>query len=212
MKNYKNYGFAIQELPQNLLQKKGETLATWRDRLYHEFRLPTILSSLSDLKLPYVEIINPLLSRKIFQQVRQLPDHLRTEKILFKKIVTSLSPKVNFATKCAIESPEDILMQKRIVNLLEEELSSKNAKSIFPTDFLDYISKGIKTKQQAKTTKSGLFSLKASVKRIVPRYIKNAIRDSGLLPSVDHNILAFREFLISRMNAILKNDSTVVRS
>ena len=212
LKNYENYGFVTQELPQNLLQKKRETLSSWRDRLYHEFHLPTILSSLSDLKLPYVELINPLLSRKILRQVRQLPDHLRTEKTLFKKIVTSLSPKVDYATKGANASPKNILMQKKIVNLLEEELSSNNAKSIIPTGFLDHISKGIKTGQQAKTTGSGLYSLKASVKRIVPRSIKNAIRDSLPLPSVDYNILAFRVFLISRINTILNDDSTRVSS
>ena len=207
LKNYKSFGFATQELPVNLLQKQGESLATWRDRLYHEFRLPTILSSLSDLKLPYLELINPFLSRKILQQVRQLPDHLRTNKILFKKIVNSLCPKVAFATHRAIASRKNILKQKKIVSLLEQELSSKNAKSIFPTDFLNYIAKGIKIERQAKTTKPDLFSLKASVKRIVPRSIKNAVRDSASLPSVDHNILAFRVFLISRMNAILKDDS-----
>jgi len=209
LKDYKNYGFSTQEFPQNFLQKKGETLAQWRDRLYHEFRLPTILSPLSDLKLSYVEVITPLLSRTILQQVRQLPDHLRNDRFLFKKIVASMSPKVDFATNSAGASLENILMQKKIVNVLKEELSSKNAKSIFPTNFLDYILKGIKSTQQTKMTKSGSFSLKASVKKFVPIYIKNVIRDNRLLPSVDHNILAFRVFLISKMNAILNDDSNL---
>lgn len=214
LKNCKDYGFATQELPQYFHRKEGETLATWRDRLFQIYGLPTIWSSLSDLKLSYVELINPLLSRKILQQVRQLPDHLRTKKALFKKIVTSLSPRVDFATKDsgANASLKNILRQKKITNLLKKELSSNNAKSIFPAEFLDYILKGIKTERQAKTTKSSLSSLKASIIRIVPGYIKNAIRGSGVLPSVDHNRLAFRVFLINRMNAILNDDSTRVSS
>ena len=96
LKDYTKYGFPSQELPQHLNQRKGETLNLWRDRLYHEYRLPTILSALSDLKFPYVEQINPLLSKVILQQVRQLPDHLRTDKALFRKIVNSISPKVDF--------------------------------------------------------------------------------------------------------------------
>jgi len=208
LKNYQDFGLVTQEMPPNLIQREGETLAQWRDRLYHEFRLPTILSSLSDLKLPYVEVINPLLSRKILQQVRQGPDHLRTEKILFKKIVTSLSPEVDIAASGAIESPVNILMQKQFVNLLKQELSSKNAMSIFPDDFLDYVSEGIRTREQEKTTGIGLFSLKEFLKRILPRYIKNIIRDNISLPIVNPNILAFRVFLTSRMNAILNDDST----
>ena len=72
LKDYTKYGFASQELPQHLNQNKWETLNAWRDRLYHEYRLPTILSALSDLKFAYVEQINPLLSKIILQQVRQL--------------------------------------------------------------------------------------------------------------------------------------------
>lgn len=211
LRNYKNYGFATQKLPENLLQKKGEKLEGWRDRLIHEFRLPAILSSLTDLKLPYVELINPLLSRKILQQVRQLPDHLRSEKTLIRKIIISLSPDVDFATQSATASTKNILKQKNITHLIEGELSSKNAKSIFPTEFLDTISNGLNAEQQTKTIQSGSSSLKSFLKRFVPKYIKNAIRKNASLPKVDHNILAFRVFLISRMNAVLIDDSNRVR-
>ncbi len=206
LKNYKSYGFETQEFPKNLLQKEEETLAQWRDRLYHQFRMPTILSSLSDLKLSYVELINPLLSKKILKQVRELPDYLRTEKTLFKKIVLSLSPKIDFATKDATATPKNILVQKDITELIKKELSTKEAKAIFPTDFLEYISKGIKTQQQTKTSKSSLSSLKDFVKKIMPQYLKNAIKDKAPLASLNHNTLAFRVYIICRMHAIIKDD------
>ena len=219
LKNYKDYGFAVQELPQYFNRKKGETLATWRDRLIQIYGLPNMWSSLSDLKLSYVELINPLLSRKILQQVRELPDHLRTEKALFKKIVTSISPMVDFATKNdgANASLNNILRQEKITTMLKKELSSNNAKSIFPAEFLDYILAGIKTERQIKTNKSSLTSLKSSIKRIAPipiinaiQFIKNAMRQARGLPSIDHNRLAFRVFLICRMHTILHDDSTSV--
>ena len=209
LKNYKKYGFATQELPQNLLQKKRETLDGWRDRLYHEFRLPTILPALSDLKLPYVELINPLLSRKILQQVRQLPDHLRNEKTLIKKIVISLSPEVDFAQHSATASPKNILARKNITDLIKKELFSKNAKSIFPSEFLDDILNSFNTEQQTKTNQSGGSSLKALIKRMIPKFIKNALRKNTSSPKVDHHVLAFRVFLICRMNTILNDDANL---
>lgn len=204
LKDYMKYGLPSQELPQHLNQKKEETLNKWRDRLYHEYRLPTILSSLSDLKLSYVEQINPLLSKLIFLQVRQLPDRLRTEKVLFKKIVLSLSPGVEFATSGANAPAELILKQKRVVSWLKNELTSKDAMSVFSAEFLDFISKGIKTEEQTKPVKADSFSLRSLIKKIVPPFIKNAIRYRVSIPEVDHNVLAFRVLLIIKMNKILK--------
>lgn len=205
LKDFKKYGFASQTLPEQLHQQKGETLNVWRDRLYHEYRLPIILSALSDLKLSYMEQINPLLSRKILQTVRQLPDHLRTQKALFKKIVRSLGPKVDFATNVAEASAEDILKEKEMVNLLKKELTSNGAKKLFPAEFLDFILKSIKTKNQVSTAKSTSFSVKSSISSITPGFIKKAIR-KVVLPNIDHNILAFRVLLIIKMNQILKDD------
>lgn len=78
---------ASQELPQHLLRNSSETLAMWRDRLYHLFIVPVILSALSDLKLTYLEVVNPLLSRRILQCARELPDRLRSQKALFREVV-----------------------------------------------------------------------------------------------------------------------------
>ncbi len=210
LKKFEEFGFKTQELPGILLRREGETLAAWRDKLYHGFRLPTILSSLSDLKLPYVELMNPLLSRKILQQVRRLPDDLRTEKTLYKKVVTDLSPRVDFATDEAIARRKNVFKQEEVVNLLEGELSSEQTKSIFPAGFLHYISSSVKIDRQAKAVRSGLLALEASVERLVPRFLVNVVLDSGYLPSVSHNVLAFRVFLISRMNTILREDSVRV--
>jgi len=204
LKDYKKYGFASQTLPEQLQQLKGETLNVWRDRLYHEYRLPVVLAALTDLKLSYIEQINPLLSRKILQTVRQLPDHLRTQKALFKKIVRSLGPEVDFATNVAEASAEDILKDKEMVTLLKKELTSNDAKKLFPAEFLDFILKDIKTKNQASTAKSTSFSVKSSISSITPGFIKKAIR-KVVLPNIDHNILAFRVLLIIKMNHILKD-------
>lgn len=55
------YGLGPQEIPSELKRTPGESLETWRDRLYHCYRLPIVLSALSDIKLAYVEEANPLI-------------------------------------------------------------------------------------------------------------------------------------------------------
>jgi len=61
-------------------------LRDWRDRLYQQYRVPFLLAALSDLKLGYVEIVNPLLSDSVIDLIRQLPDSLRTHKVLLRNI------------------------------------------------------------------------------------------------------------------------------
>ena len=192
---------AAQELPQNLLKGKGETLPAWRDRLYHQFRLPTIISALGDLRLAYMEQAAPLLSRRILRAVRQLPDDLRTNKILFKRIVGAMSPKIEFASSGAIASPQQILRDERIVDLLKEELSSEHLKQVVPAGLLGRIVEGMET-GRVRTSRWDAYS-----RRVKTRLLGG---------EVDYNVLAFRVFIISRMNTILSHDSrdsaNIVRS
>jgi asparagine synthetase B (glutamine-hydrolysing) len=206
LKNYQKYGLPSQELPQSLLQRKGETLSTWRDRIFQEYTQPVIQAGLTDLKLSYVEQINPLLSRRILQQVRQLPDHLRTDRALFKKIVKSLSPEIEFAVSPSSASQHEILTQERFVKMLKNELSSESAKRLFSPEFLEFVQQNIRSKGHAESVKPTLFSLKSFARKIVPRFLKDALRNKVVLPKIDSNILAFRVLMIIRMNKILSED------
>ena len=209
LQNYRKYGFATQKMPEHLNRIDGETLATWRDRLYHEYRLPTILSALSDLKLAYVEQITPLLSRTIIQRVRELPDHLRTEKALFKKIIIAKSPKIGFATSEAIASRIRILKQKELIEFLKNELSSSSAKKLFSTEFLDFILMGAKSEGVQKS-KASSSSLRLSIKRHMPSLLKASLKRVSP-KKLDHNTLAFRVFLVSKMHHVLTESAHATR-
>ena len=196
------YGFSTQELPVDLEMKEGESLEQWRDRLYHVFRLPTILAALSDLKFSYVEVINPLISRSILHQVRELPDHLRTNKVLFKSIVNTIGPNIAYADKGANLPPRDILRKKEVVNLLKQKIQSEHARDIFGPDFVSFILKGIKTGSVNQASKR---SLEQKIIRLIPPFIKNRV-SKVYSPAIDGNILAFRAYIIIRMHEILSND------
>jgi hypothetical protein len=209
LKDYHKFGIPAHELPTHLKQKDGETLSAYRDRLFHQHAFSTHFAALSDLKLSYVEVIKPLLSRTILQQVRQLPDHLRTNKLLFKKIVVSLSPNIPFATQGANSKLSDILKQKQVVELIVQELSSKEAKKLFSAEFLNYILKNITNSDKKNLDRANSSSHKELIRKIIPLFLKNAFRfkDSSIV-NIDFNVLAFRIYIIVRMNNILMEKIT----
>lgn len=199
-----------QELPQDLHKREEETLDAWRDRLYHSYRLPTILSALSDIKFSYVEQINPLLSKSILNAVRSLPDNLRTDKFLFRSIVESISPNVPFATKGANAYLKDILRSRAFAELLKSEICSDYATNLFGEKFTDLIIKGIKVGEVKPRMKKR--NIKSLINSMLPKSIKNILRDTIASPTVDSNILAFRVYIIIKMHKMLTEDSNRMSS
>jgi hypothetical protein len=194
-----------QELPPEFKKGRRESLSAWRDRLYHKYRIPTILAALSDIKYSYVEQINPLLSKVILTTVRTIPDNLRTDKALFKEIVDTMEPNIPSADKIAIADSEDILRTKPLVDLLKSEISSDYANQLFGSRFVKYISDGIKEdKAKSKTRKR---KITRDISSLLPKFIKNRLRDTVLPPKVDSNVLAFRVFILLKMHKTLKADA-----
>jgi hypothetical protein len=211
LRNCEAFELPDQHIPSHLQRRSGESLLTWRDRLYHEHRIPTILAALSDLKLSYVEQMNPLLSRKILSVVRCVPDHLRTDKTLFKRIVARISPKVEIAMEGANASRENILRQRRVAEVLRSELDSERAKSLVPSGLILRVIQNLQTNEGPVTRDS----FRSKLKKLVPPFARDFLRGEGrdfltgkgILPSLDFNVLAFRIYLISQMNAVLTADA-----
>jgi hypothetical protein len=224
-----DFGLPAQALPVDLKKRRGESLSSWRDRLYQEYRLPTILAALSDIKLSYVEVINPLLSKSILTTVRSLPDCLRTDKTIFREIVDSIGPDVPYADKDATADPRDVLRRKDFVELLKNEIDSSYANQLFGSSFVRFIlnsisetmPRSLETQQSERIKESIRKTPYASqiverIKSLVPRFVKTwlrellkpSLRDKALRPKVDGNVLAFRVFIIIKMHKTLKSDST----
>ena len=211
LQDYETFGFAKQEIPEYLNQRKGESLDTWRDRLYHQYRLPVVLAALSDIKLPYVEIVNPLLTGKIIDQVRTVHDHLRTEKEIFKRIVREISPKVDFASIGSIENAQNIFKLPEVVNLMVAELSKPYMETIFPKEFLSKIIIKLKnSNQDSKTSVTVIARLKSFAKQIMPMYLKDKFRSNISKPPIDNNKIAFRMYMAGKMHEIFSEDALLV--
>lgn len=210
LKNLQSYGVAPQQLPDHLRRQTDETLSTWRDRLYHQYRIPVVMAALSDLKYSYVEEIKPWLSRRILREVRRLSDKSRTEKRLFAELINRLGPDIPIARSAANPSRADILRQPRIAQLLARNLRTKRARSLFPPEFLKSLAVE-STSDKGETSNSSLLTrIKKVAKEVIPRSVKSRIRDYVARPRIDDNILAFRVLLVTKTHALLQDDSREV--
>lgn len=212
LRTYRRYGFPEQHLPSRLEQSPAETPETWRDRLYHDYRLPTVLAALGDCKATFLEQANPLLSRTLLRRARSFPDHLRTDKLAFRRIVESLSPDIPYAERSTGPSVTEILASRTMTGLMYEELGSQHARSILPQEFVDAVQAQLEPSAQGvRYGSTARRVLGRSVQRIarswVPSQVKNWGRHHLVPPRVPRRTLAFRLTLISRMTRLLRADS-----
>jgi hypothetical protein len=124
-------GLAGHALPAALVRLPGESLLTWRDRLYLLFRAPCVLSALTETKSAFVEVANPLLSRRAIELASALPDALRLDKALFREVVDGLVPGLPFAGEIGGRKMADVLRQPEVRRLLAASLAEPSARAAF---------------------------------------------------------------------------------
>lgn len=191
-----------QKRPDNLERRSDETREAWRDRVSAEFEIPTSFAALSDLKLAFVEIIHPLLSRRIIETVRTLPDELRTEKLLFKSIVSRSGPNIPYATHPAIEARSNILRSTAMAGAIISRLQASSAQS---GQIADLSRHALKLMEADKV-------YKPRDDRAMPaRLLRWARRKTGLDKDqqlvMDPYQFGFRAYIISRMHERLTSDA-----
>jgi hypothetical protein len=201
-------GLPAQELPEDLRQQPDETLAGWRDRMQQCFRVPFVLAGLSDLKLPYVEIVSPLLSGTLVAAVRRLPDDLRTNKSLFRKIAHSLSPPIEFAKYAATEPATGILKAPAIVEFLKADLTDSRTTALVPRKLIDVVLQEMKT-VPAHARRSRWRGLKRLAAWYFPALAARhkATGKPSPVRRLDANQVAFRIHMVSGMCELLREDA-----
>jgi hypothetical protein len=126
-------------LPAAFARHPGESLLTWRDRLYLLFRAPCVLSALTETKSAFVEVANPLLSRQALAVACGLPDALRLDKALFREVVEEAVPDLPFAREIGGRTMADVLRQPEVRRLLSASLAEPSARLAFGARFTDWV-------------------------------------------------------------------------
>lgn len=208
LNNYEEFGFTSQEWPEHLNKKQDETLETWRDMLYQQMRIPVVLAALSDLKLPYVEIVSPFLSRKIIYQSRMLPEHLRAGKVLFKELARQNDISgIEYARFNTYMDRENILKLKSTVEFLRDELNSLYSASVIPESFLKFVLKNMEVIGENKS--ANVKPARSIIKSFTPLWLRNKLKNKFYeikKPVLDFNTLAFRCYIIGKINKLFNED------
>lgn len=207
LKEFIKDGSFFQEFPQDLKKDAGESLSDYRDRFYHQYRVSAVLSSLSDLKLSYLEIANPLISKNIISKIRMMPPSLRTGKRVIKNIVDNLSPDIEYAKYDSIANENRVFQSKEVVELFIQDLNSVEAKELFSLRFLRYIENNISINFGSQINELKGNSLKKRLIKKLPLSIKETLKTFYGKRNLDINLLAFRVFIILRMKNLLNEDS-----
>lgn len=189
---------SFHEIPEELKKLPHEDMGTYRDRLYHFYRIPTILSSLSDLKVGYIEICNPFLSKPILEMVRKLPTEYRTEKVLFKSLVDKKGETLPFAKYQSTSDENQLFKGKLFKQFMINEIEELSSTNILPKESLTYFINGLhKNIQDRKITAKKSFKKKFI--KSLPIKLKETIKTHFLAQesNIDSNILAFRLVLLN---------------
>jgi hypothetical protein len=199
------FGLEEQVWPTRLGRRENESFASWLSRLGDEYRVTSLWGGLSKLKASYVEIVNPLLSRRVLDATHQLPDSCRIEKRLFKKIVRSMSPDIPFARRPAVSNYADILKSPRVVAHVAAELNTGGARDLLSDDLIDLVlSQMIVDDRRWRSITEPMSS---RIKQRVLKRLDALSRKDTPKPMMDFNVMAFRAYIISRMHRILSDDA-----
>lgn len=205
LKNRNEFELSEQNLPENLQRKSGESLAGWRDRLYLESRIPVLFAALNDLKCSYVEIINPLLSRRIVKQVRTMPSSLKTNKKLFKELIYEIGPDIQIAKQPATATPQSIVCSKPVTDLILSELNSTYVETIFSKQFVNFIAQNIQISDKNSVPEGFR-------KNSLPKKLMYKVKSILTKPDIEINILALRALIVCKMLQMLYEDAEALKN
>lgn len=200
----KEFEVGEKDLPESLQRKSGESLARWRDRMWLNFRTPVVTAGLDDVKLAYVEIINPLLFKKVVQAIQLLPDDLRTNKSLYRKIVSEMFPSVPFARRESGYDLADILDLKGVKETLKPSLLSARGLGILPDGFLTCL---VENLDQIPRKQYMSRRLKVAARAHVPDFLRGYLQKGLGRDPMNKRRVALRALIIVRMNQILAEDA-----
>ena len=217
-------GNAEQRWPRRYHRRDGESLVTWRDRAYQLYRIPTILAALTDLKVPYVEVINPLLTREMVEAIRRLPDEARAEKRLFTDLALDRGPDVPVAERGATPDYAALMGNHAVAAFLRDAIDTQDARRVLGAELVDWTLQAMRERTDADSGSAPAGTNWPSITDAIKFGVANRLPASLIdlvathtpvdppAVSIDPNHLAFRLYIVSAMHRRLRRDVTLFSS
>ena len=194
------------DIPKHLHQKTDESLGDWRDRLWLQHRTPITTAALEDIKLAYVEVINPLLSQEIITSIQEIPIDLRTNKKIWRSIVSEMFPQIPFAKREAVQEVGQILNLPEVRDYICSSLNDKKKLGIFPESFIEKI---VANYNKDQKTQSARRQIRRLIIAYLPKSIENKIRSKLKAGPLSNQWLALRTLMILKTFEMLTIDAQI---
>jgi asparagine synthetase B (glutamine-hydrolysing) len=199
----RSLGLVEQTRDERFRRRSGESLVSWYARMFDEFCSPAMLAPLTPIKCAYVEVVNPLQSRRVAEVARALPDHLMIHRKPLHEMIHSLGPKIPVATEGALRGTGALVQTDSMVATVTGALASADAERVLSRPALDKIVAGLSGGPSAPQAGRGL---KDAVKAVVPSRLVDRVRPVWPL-RLSGPQLAFRAFIAVQMTDILTRDA-----
>jgi hypothetical protein len=197
------------DVPPDWKRQPGESPIQYRDRLWLEFRTPFLTAALDDIKVAYVEIINPLLHRKIVEVVQSLPNDLITYKVIWEEIIHEMFPGTPLAESRSTQDVYDILDMPEGKQFLRENLKQAMGKGLLPDDFLQIFLDNLEIRE----TKNKLVRVAKKTGWIMSIYdVVSKMRVRVPKIPLNHRRVALRAVIALRMHEMLTADAAAGRN
>lgn len=159
-----NEQFSIEEQKLPIFPYKGNNKFVLKGYMAFLYEHPIIFSVLSDIKLSYVEIVNPLLSKDILYLIKEAFSKKNLgDKKLFKQIVNEYFQNYPIASKGANVSVSEWLRTEKVVSEFLKCFQTVSEEDALSPEFVSYVETKITTKRKVKT--STLSMLPLSIKK-----------------------------------------------
>lgn len=117
-------GLADQRWPRRLQPRAGEGLTAYRMRLTQQAVIPNVLAPLTEIKCRYLEVANPLLSRRVIAVGRGFPEYLLLYGRGFAGIVDPKTRLIPHARFRSLPGDRALLEDAEIIRTIVAELTS----------------------------------------------------------------------------------------
>jgi len=201
-------GLAHQSRPDYLARLPGEDLHQYQVRLCQVAWVPVFLANLHGSKTRFVEIANPMLSRRFVDVVRSLSPRMLSHERAFLKLAAEVSRVIPTARYSSTDSLGDLLSRPDMLELLVRELSAPEMETVLPGEGARRVLTALAVEAAAAPDLPA--RARAALQYasgFLPVRVAAALRPGWNALALDARTLAFRAVLARRTLALLEEDA-----
>ncbi len=198
-------GFKRQIMPPEYNRRPHESITAWAYRIDIIYNKIVEMSALNEIKACYLEVMNPLISRRVINIIKTIPFRYNPNKQFLREITAAITPPIDYAISDT--SLEKILREPIFREALIACMQSPEAEKWLPGNLIALILERFsKPEQRGKESLWEPF-IKAA-KNAFPKItvLSKFIRRKQYL---DDYLLAFRAYIIVKSCEMFSEDAAV---